>query len=200
MPPAPFLEELPGDSEWWALYKRELMTAVERIWRGGFMAGATIAAAAGSFNLHVRFKDLSDDDLIALNDEADRYIETHRDPWWDRLRESQDRALRDAIRAARTDGLQPREVARLIAGEFGQARAMRIAVTELTSVLGAGAQAHYRREGYLTWEWRTSMDDRVCPICAPREGAEFPMAHPFDAAHPNCRCWPVPGALPPDPD
>lgn len=201
MPPAVsysrFAEELVTDDSLWSEYKRELMPAIASIWRSAFKAGAAITEAARAFDLRLSFKELSDDDILALNSAAESYISTHSDPWWDQLQQSQERILRESIQRARREGLTPKDVARLIAPEFGTARALRVATTEITRLLGAGAQHQMGREGYATWEWRTSADDRVCPLCSPMDGQEFPMRVAFDARHVNCRCWPVPGALDP---
>lgn len=42
----------------------------------------------------------------------------------------------------------------------------------------------------ITWErWHTRGDERVCPICGPLGGLEFPGdAGPLPPLHPNCRC------------
>jgi hypothetical protein len=42
----------------------------------------------------------------------------------------------------------------------------------------------------LIWErWQTRGDERVCPICGPLAGMEFPGgAGPTPPLHPNCRC------------
>lgn len=37
--------------------------------------------------------------------------------------------------------------------------------------------------------WRTAADERVCPVCGPLDGQEWPSdAGPMPPAHPNCRC------------
>lgn len=37
--------------------------------------------------------------------------------------------------------------------------------------------------------WRTAADERVCPVCGPLDGGEWPAdAGPQPPAHPNCRC------------
>ena len=37
--------------------------------------------------------------------------------------------------------------------------------------------------------WRTAADERVCPVCGPLDGQEWPGdAGPQPPAHPNCRC------------
>ena len=96
-----------------------------------------------------------------------------------------------------TPGMTLEEVEALIAPAFSQARAERIAVTEITRANAAsanGLQEHYREKHGLTYRriWQTHEDDRVCPICRPLDGKDerewsdrFPGGPP---AHPNCRC------------
>jgi hypothetical protein len=37
--------------------------------------------------------------------------------------------------------------------------------------------------------WRTAADERVCPVCGPLDGMEWPSdVGPQPPAHPNCRC------------
>lgn len=189
-----FLEEIVTQDEFWTEYRAELMPVVEAIWRGAFVAGAAIAEASRPFRVTWGFKEI---EVEAINQAADVFIARYRAKWWDRLQRTQEDALREAIQEARAQGLQPREVAALIAPQFGKERALRIAITEITNALGQGAQAQFKLEGYATWEWRTAEDDRVCPICAPRDGESFPMTTHFEAAHARCRCWVVPGELHP---
>jgi len=47
------------------------------------------------------------------------------------------------------------------------------------------------REAYpVIWEtWRTSGDERVCPICGPLAGVEYRAGEgPTPPLHANCRC------------
>ena len=47
------------------------------------------------------------------------------------------------------------------------------------------------REAYpVIWEtWRTSGDERVCPVCGPLAGLEYQAgAGPMPPLHANCRC------------
>ena len=42
----------------------------------------------------------------------------------------------------------------------------------------------------IVWTvWRTAADERVCPVCGPLAGSEWPSdTGPQPPAHPNCRC------------
>lgn len=95
--------------------------------------------------------------------------------------------------ARATPGMTLADIAARLAPAFGPARADVIATTELTR---AAAQATRASQEYLRGNgvdmvmvWRTNHDERVCPICNPRDGLtqgdgwENPPP-----AHPRCRC------------
>ena len=78
---------------------------------------------------------------------------------------------------------------------FGPDRIEGITVGEVTAAVSAGGEAAARAAGQASDDdlWRTEQDDKVCPICAPLEGAKrsrwslkFPAGPP---AHTRCRCW-----------
>jgi len=90
-----------------------------------------------------------------------------------------------------------------IARLFGPGRASTIAVTEVTRAAFMGNKLYVNQ---LEWEsgvqmvgtWRTNVDDLVCPICGPLNGAKQDGSGIFRAdsgifdgppAHVNCRCW-----------
>lgn len=78
---------------------------------------------------------------------------------------------------------------------FGRRRAELVAATEVTRSFSEGAQIAYRESGVVSdLEWQNSQDERVCPICGPRQGRRTPLHNPqIDGigipAHPSCRCW-----------
>lgn len=176
------LEESLNDPGFWAELRASIMGAVIPVWVESFVAGAELAVE--DVGLPV--------DVDAINSAADEFIEQYANEWWDRLEAGQRERLRSAIQKARANGLSAKEVAALIEDDFGAERAMRIAVTELTNLLGGGAQEQYRASGFRFWQWRTANDERVCPVCAPLEDRVFPMTTRFEAAHVRCRCWPTP--------
>ena len=103
-----------------------------------------------------------------------------------------------------TPGMTLRDFADMLEPIFGTNRAMTIAVTEFTKAHYEGTKAtadEARRLGFRTIGiWLTAMDDRVCTICGPLEGAKETnegsgqWRHPTSGeiysppAHPNCRC------------
>lgn len=102
--------------------------------------------------------------------------------------------LRDAVSDFFESGLTIDDLKDKIAGAFGPVRAEMIAVTETTRAVSQGEKALVdelaRAGAVMVAVWNTSMDDRVCPICGPREQTrqgdgwtELPPAHV------GCRCW-----------
>ena len=83
---------------------------------------------------------------------------------------------------------------------FGDARAERIAVTEVTRAFAAGNQAAWASTGMVgANKWMTAEDEKVCEICAPLDGIVVPLGDGFTPdgpgegptmppAHVNCRC------------
>lgn len=84
---------------------------------------------------------------------------------------------------------------------YSESRAALIATTEITRAYAEGqriageATAEAWPDVPVTKMWHTNMDDRVCPICAPLDGAVVDIDEDFDPefelppAHPACRCW-----------
>jgi len=95
-----------------------------------------------------------------------------------------------------------------LAREFGEGRANRIAVTEVTRTFMEGNLASWRESGVTDGkQWNTNRDEIVCPICRPLNDTVVALNEPFNAgglrvdgppAHPNCRCWVSPVASVPD--
>ena len=82
---------------------------------------------------------------------------------------------------------------------FSPKRAATIAATEVTRAYAEANAITYQESGVVRWmEWRTAMDERVCPVCGALNGKRRKFGEPFDInikmppAHVNCRCWIVP--------
>ncbi len=80
---------------------------------------------------------------------------------------------------------------------FSNARADMIATTETTRAFSEGNRISYQASGVVEIiEWRTSMDEKVCPICGEMEGKHGTLQDGFNEkaysgfppAHVNCRC------------
>lgn len=68
------------------------------------------------------------------------------------------------------------------------------AVTEVTRLFAQGNQAAWKASGVVqALQWKTSNDERVCPVCGPLADSELAMdSSNLPPAHPRCRCWIVP--------
>lgn len=77
-------------------------------------------------------------------------------------------------------------------------RAEMIAVTETTRVIAEGNTQAWEALGVPEREWRTAVDELVCPICGGLHQKRAKVGEPFPGnianppAHPNCRCTIVP--------
>lgn len=116
--------------------------------------------------------------------------------WWSTMEKTLVSQLNDIMdkEFEESDGaLDVGSVTDAIEGLFGESRAERIAVTETTRIMGQAAQSTYEILGAEEWEWRTAMDNLVCPECeAMKDEGPYPMDDQFEPAHVKCRCWPVP--------
>lgn len=132
-----------------------------------------------------------------LTNTADEYVANYVDSWWNGLKSTAQQQLRESIFRAIANGGGSPAVARDLEGIFGRRRAETIAVTEVTRLMGQGAQLQYQRAGFDFWEWRTANDARVDPVCQSMAGGgPYYIGQPFAPAHPRCRCWPVPTGAP----
>lgn len=85
---------------------------------------------------------------------------------------------------------------------YSPVRAEMIAVTETTRAVVEGERAYVDQLERETGQrmipiWMTANDERVCPICAPRNEKPILNSSDFPPAHPRCRCgvgWEFPKA------
>lgn len=117
-----------------------------------------------------------------------------------RLTDTRRRLLQQSVADFNRTGMSLGDLRSRLENEFGAVRAEMIAVTETTR---AAAEANREYVGYLRRQGaqmrelvQTSNDERVCPICGPKQdqdpnevGIGYP---PF---HPRCRCWTVAEAI-----
>ena len=103
-------------------------------------------------------------------------------------------ALQTSVSAYFERGQTIGELERSISGLYGPVRSEMIAVTEVTRASSQGElqiAEDLRKEGVeMIAIWETSADEKVCPICAPRNGKkEGDGWRDPPPAHPRCRCW-----------
>lgn len=91
-------------------------------------------------------------------------------------------------------GQRHTEVAKEIAADLGfsQRRARLIARNETATLNGTLNRVRQQQAGVTRYEWSTSLDERVRPLHAEREGRVFRWDRPPSDGHPgepiNCRC------------
>ena len=107
------------------------------------------------------------------------------------------KVVRDAISAfIETPGMTQGDIAEMLEGAFGEARARAISITETTRAYSMATnqiQVLVNETGLeMVRTWGTRNDELVCPICGPLNQqpeivwrAQFPDGPP---AHPHCRC------------
>lgn len=110
-------------------------------------------------------------------------------------RDAAEAAVRE-LAAGAALGYNPRKTARLMvkaADGLASARARTIARTETLRAFRSAHLAAYRQNADVVggWMWRAKLDTRTCPACWALHGSIHPVDEDF-AAHPNCRCRPIP--------
>jgi hypothetical protein len=133
-------------------------------------------------------------DFALINERAATWAEQYAFELVNGVTGTTERALQRQIGQFFTDQRTLGDLQASIGRLFGPSRATQIAITETTRAASEGEQAFGRELEQLgltvTHTWETNDDDRVCPICGPRDGkrrgdgwTEFPPAHV------GCRCW-----------
>lgn len=103
------------------------------------------------------------------------------------------------IQEGKDAGLTPFQIQQLLR-EDGDAisaiRSERIVLTETAKAMSTVELQAAMRYGIVEKIWRTSLDERVCPICSPAEGERAAIDATFGAvdvsyppAHVSCRCY-----------
>jgi SPP1 gp7 family putative phage head morphogenesis protein len=110
------------------------------------------------------------------------------------INETTRKRLQELFTRSRAEGWTRNMLVDRIARVFGPQRAEMIATTEVTRAYSQGTEIARQildESGLsLVHVWRTAADERVCPICAPRDGRE--QGDGWDElppAHVRCRCW-----------
>ena len=101
------------------------------------------------------------------------------------------RQVEDAVaKWEETGGGDMNVLSAMLSPIFSDARAEMIAVTETTRAFDAGNRMAWAATGYISFhQWNTQKDERVCPICGPKDGKVYHLTGEKPPAHPRCRCW-----------
>lgn len=138
-----------------------------------------------------------------VNESAATFAREHTFNLVTQITDSQRRDTQEWISRFFSDGLTMDELGRGLSRAYGPVRAELIASTEVTraAVEGEiGFMEELVRSGVpVQRQWQTSMDESVCPVCAPLNEQvqswgmlfEHPDGRVFEKppAHPRCRCW-----------
>lgn len=201
----------PEDAELWRELRGIILPRVVPLFQQAFLVGAELGARQkpvtteapsdaewleGIRDIDPREQTPVPYDFEGINAASQEVIAGYTDSWWEQFEAGTQRQMRTIIANAERFGFTIDQVILQMEPLFGPVRAQRIAVSEITNLLGMGAQETYRRAGYGQWIWRTVRDSRVDPICRARDRRRFPISTPFRRAHVNCRCWPVPAGRP----
>ncbi len=105
------------------------------------------------------------------------------------------------IQKGKKKGMTPQEIAQTLIDDgkgIAKVRAQQIAMNELINAMTIVELEAATRYGIKEKIWRTSVDDRVCPICIPLEGIKEGINELFNSsegpiqgppAHVGCRCF-----------
>lgn len=139
-------------------------------------------------------------DYTLVNKDARQWADNYSYELVSGISETTQAHLRQTIKQWIDNGLPLRNLKRELAPIFGRDRAELIAVTEVTRAYAEGNRIAYGASGVVEEIiWRTSNDERVCPVCGPLADRFAPLKTGFAGvrtgfppAHPRCRCWIVP--------
>lgn len=108
------------------------------------------------------------------------------------------RWLAEKIQEGKNSGLSTFEIVDSIVSDgrnISRIRAERIVLTETAKAMTQVELEAAARMGIKDIEWKTSKDERVCPICGPLEGLRTKIGKSFSGniikppAHVSCRCY-----------
>ena len=122
----------------------------------------------------------------------------YTDTWWGEIEPATRNAMRTALTNWQEGGLGSRGLPDLVDALepwFGEARAERIAVTEVTRMFRIGSMLAYEDAGIERVQFQTVRSEGVCPICRPLDGNVYTLNDaPKPPLHVNCRCAVLPVA------
>lgn len=136
--------------------------------------------------------------FVMKNPELIAYFEDHSRLLIDSVDNTTKEWIANKIQEGKDQLLDAREIVNSILDEtevFSRFRAETIVLTETANAMMITELAVAKEYGIKEIIWRTSIDDRVCPICLPLEGERtaigksFPDGYNHPPAHPRCRCF-----------
>jgi len=180
------VNDIVNDEDFWEEIAQMKRIATSSIARRLIVEGARAAESVGVIV-----------DFDVIHREAVRIAQTTSSRFWATMTDVEREVLSQSLITWQETGLGERGLPDLIDSLeplFGRTRAKRIAATESTRLFGDGNRLACQLDdvsGGL--EWQTAHDERVCEICAPRDGLIYPKDTDIDLpAHVNCRCALIP--------
>lgn len=176
------LQDIIYAPEVWTTARRQFLADFTEVVQETTARGVT---QAGRMVGGVNF-DLANETVVTLSG-------GYTNEWYSTLNDSTQRQLRAAIAAHIQSGAPLPKLTKTLRPLFGAGRAKVIAATEVTRMFAVGNAIGYQTAGITTFEWRTTFDQRVCPICSSKNGEWYPIGgSERPPAHISCRCWIAP--------
>ncbi len=181
---------MPLDNDFWDEEDDELLAAVMALYIATLMQGVT----GGVDVLPPELQSLVDIDLI--NGGTLEQSASFRDAILSGIQST----TRQQVEAVldeweRTGGGDISQLEAMLEPIFSENRADAIAITETTKAFQDGNTLAWGAVGmYVThMQWHTQKDERVCPICAPKDDMVISIkSGDRPPAHPRCRCFTTP--------
>jgi len=130
-----------------------------------------------------------------VNTNAIRFAESYRYDWIKGITETTMKQVQEAMSGWIQSGDPLGVLENVLSPIFGSVRADMIASTEITRIFAIANAETWESTGFVSRaRWNTSKDDRVCPICGPRDGEHLDPrdSNVLPPAHVRCRCWLTP--------
>lgn len=136
--------------------------------------------------------------FVLQNQDLIRYFDDHSRLLITSLDNTTAKWLANKIQTGRANLQSPNEIVVAMLDEgvaFSRVRAEMIVLTETANALSIVEMEVATKYGIKEIIWRTSVDERVCPICMPLEGSKTVIGKNFvegvkhPPAHPRCRCF-----------
>lgn len=177
----------PMTQQFWEEEEDELWQIIAVLYIAAFLAGVEGGIEALPEELRP-LVNVDDFNGIAMN-----YARQYKYTLIDRINDTTRTQSQRTVFEWMQDNTDKIALAALLALIFGDARARMIARTEVTRIYALGnAAAWQAAQGQVKRvKWVTMRDERVCPICGPRDGLVIGAndLSNYPPIHQNCRCW-----------
>ena len=180
-------EDIFEADEFWAAFKDDALETMLPMVRD-------FANEAAAFNLDLGISV----DMNLVNRQVLDFSRSYATAWWDEIEVATRDGLRSSIVSWQEGGLGRRglpDLTRSLEPLFGEVRAKRIAVTEITQIFDEGNRLAHNSAGIEIEEWQTVRDPRVDDICRALDKQRFPTnggPRPVRDTHIGCRCARLP--------